>query len=408
MALLMTTRRAAAYVNGQTFPDMSRKTAATKSAAPDILFYATPTLCADLLWLGKFDAPDPVLAMRIGGKTVAALSPLEYSRGVKTSKFDEVLPMEVVEAEAKAKYGDTGHPVARCVRLLAEQRGTKSFTVADDFSTGITLDLIKNGFEITPGALTLVPERLIKTPDEVEKIREGNACSATGIKRAETVLREATVGKGGVLKWKGKTLTSELLRAEIVKACIDAGGMAEGTIVAGGDQAVDCHERGSGPLRANEFIIVDVFPRMLSTLYCGDMTRTFLKGKATPAQRKQYAAVKAAHKRGLEAVRADRHGSEIHSDVVQSFEENGYKSGRDDTGYFGFYHGTGHGLGLEIHEPLRMRGWGSHMIREGMVVTVEPGLYYLGKGGARIEDVVLVTKTGCQMISKYHYKWEIA
>lgn len=389
---------------------MSRKavSSAQKSAGPDLLFYATPEQNADLLWLGGFNAPDPVLAVRIAGKTVAALSPLEYSRGVKTSGYDVVLPMETVEAEAKAKYGDKGNPVVSMVRLLAERYGAKSFVVAEDFSAGLAFELVKAGIGIEPGPLCIVPERLIKTAAEVEMVREGNACSAAGIGAAERVLREAKIGKGGLLKWKGKTLTSELLRAEVVKACIDAGGMANGTIIAGGDQAVDCHERGSGPLYANQFIIVDVFPRMNATLYCGDMTRTFLKGKATPEQKKQYAAVKAAHKAGLEAVRADRHGSEIHADVVKSFENNGYKSGRDETGYFGFYHGTGHGLGLEIHEPTRMRGWGSHMIRKDMIMTVEPGLYYLGKGGVRIEDVVLVTQTGCKMISQYHYKWEIA
>ncbi len=388
---------------------MSRKTSPAKPAVgPDLLFYATPEHCADLLWFGKFNAPDPVLAIRVAGKKIAALTPLEYSRGVKTSGYDIVLPMETLEAEAKAKYGDTGNPVVLMVRLLAERYGAKSFLVAEDFSAGIAFDLVKAGIEILPGSLCIVPERLIKTDAEVEFVREGNACSAAGIKAAESVLHEATIGKGGLLKWKGKSLTSEVLRAEIVKACIDAGGMANGTIVAGGDQAVDCHERGHGPLYANQFIIVDVFPRINSTLYCGDMTRTFLKGKATSEQKKQYAAVKAAHKRGLDAVRGGRHGSEIHAEVVQSFEQNGYKSGRDGTGYFGFYHGTGHGLGLEIHEPVRMRGWGSHPIKSGMIMTVEPGLYYLGKGGVRIEDVVLVTDTGCKMISKYHYKWEIA
>ena len=378
------------------------------ASAPDLLFYAAPGQCADLLWLGKFDAPDPVLALRIGGKTVAALSPLEYARGKRESAFGEILPMEVVEAEAKATFGETGHSVARCIRLLAARHGAKAFTVADDFPAGIALDLIAHGFDITPGPPTLVPERLIKTPDEVAAIRDGNACSAAGIRAAENVLKAATIAKGGLLKWKGRTLTSELLRAEIIKACIDAGGMANGTIVAGGDQAVDCHERGHGPLRANEFIIVDVFPRINATNYCGDMTRTFLKGKATPEQRAMYAAVRAAQKRAMEVIRDGVHGSEVHAATAKSFADAGYKSGRDDTGYFGFYHGTGHGLGLEIHEPLRMRGWGAHPIKAGMVVTVEPGLYYPGKGGVRIEDVVLVTTTGCEPVSKYHYKWELA
>ena len=138
------------------------------------------------------------------------------------------------------------------------------------------------------------------------------------------------------------------------------------------------------------------------------MTRTFLKGKATPEQRRQYAAVKEAQRRAMAAVRDGVHGSAVHAEAVACFAELGYETGRDAKGYFGFYHGTGHGLGLEIHEPLRMRGANAHDIRAGMVVTVEPGLYYLGRGGVRIEDVVWVTKDGCEMLSKFHYKWEIA
>ena len=384
---------------------MSRKTSA---AGPDLLFYANPELCADLLWLGKFAAPDPFLALRVGGRKIAALSPLEFARGKRESAFDEVLALETLEAEARARFGEEGHPVARLVRLLAERHGVNAFTVSDDFPAGIAFDLVKHGLVIEPGPAPLVPERLIKSREEAELVREGNACSAAGLRAAERVLREAGIGRGGLLKWKGRTLTSEILRAEVNKACIDAGGTAVGTIVAGGDQGVDCHERGHGPLRANEFIIVDVFPRIDATGYHGDMTRTFLKGKATPEQRRQYAAVKEAQKRAMAAVRDGVHGSAVHAEAVACFAELGYETGRDAKGYFGFYHGTGHGLGLEIHEPLRMRGANAHDIRAGMVVTVEPGLYYLGRGGVRIEDVVWVTKDGCEMLSKFHYKWEIA
>ncbi len=384
---------------------MSRKTA---EARTDLLFYANPEQSADLLWLGKFAAPDPFLAVRIDGRKIAALSPLEFARGKRESAFDEVLALETLEAEALARFGSEGHPVARLVRLLAERHGAKSFAVSDDFPAGIAFDLVKHGVEILPGPATLVPERLIKTREEAERVREGNACSAAGLRAAERVLREADIGRGGVLRWNGRTLTSEVLRAEVNKACIDAGGTAVGTIVAGGDQGVDCHERGHGPLRADEFIIVDVFPRINATGYHGDMTRTFLKGKATPAQRRQYAAVREAQKLAIEAVRDGVHGTEVHAVPAGYFKSLGYETGRDAKGYFGFYHGTGHGLGLEIHEPLRMRAANAHAIRAGMVVTVEPGLYYPGQGGVRIEDVVWVTKDGCEMLSKFHYKWEIA
>lgn len=380
----------------------------SSAPGPDLLFYANPELCADLLWLGRFAAPDPFLALRLGGRSVAVLSPLEFARGRRESAFDEVLALESLEAEACARFGEAGHPVGRLVRLLAERHGAKAFTVPEDFPAAIAFDLVKHGLEIHPGAATLLPQRLIKSSEEAGRVREGNDCSAAGLRAAERVLREAEIGRGGRLRWKGRALTSELLRAEVNKACVDAGGMPAGTIVAGGDQGVDCHERGHGPLHANEFIIVDVFPRMDATGYHGDMTRTFLKGRASPEQRRQYAAVREAQKRALGAVRAGVHGSAVHAVAAACFKELGYESGRDAKGYFGFYHGTGHGLGLEIHEPLRMRAANAHGLRAGMVVTVEPGLYYLGRGGVRIEDVVWVTDDGCEPLSKFHYRWEIA
>ena len=91
--------------------------------------------------------------------------------------------------------------------------------------------------------------------------------------------------------WSGRTLTSEILRAEIDSAILRAGGLPANTIVAGGDQACDPHERGSGPLKANSLIILDIFPRDAMSGYFGDMTRTVVRGRASEAQRRLWETV---------------------------------------------------------------------------------------------------------------------
>jgi Xaa-Pro aminopeptidase len=218
-------------------------------------------------------------------------------------------------------------------------------------------------------------------------------------------LREATIQQGK-LHYQGKFLTSERLKEEIEIACLRAGAVSGHTIAAGGDQACDPHCSGSGVLRANELIIIDVFPRVVATGYHGDMTRTFLKGKASEEQKRLVATVRAAQQKALESIRAGVTGDSIHQKVVDHFEEHGYRTDRAAKQPFGFFHGTGHGLGLEVHESPRLSA-GGPKLRAGQVVTVEPGLYYPGLGAVRIEDVVRVTKEGSEMLSNCHYRWLI-
>ena len=91
-------------------------------------------------------------------------------------------------------------------------------------------------------------------------------------------------------------------------------------------------------------------------------------------------------------------GSDVHAAVARFFEASGWPSGRDSTGRpFGFFHGTGHGVGLQIHEEPRLSVTGGELA-PGMVVTVEPGLYYPDLGGVRIEDTVAVTASGCEIL----------
>jgi Xaa-Pro aminopeptidase len=183
-----------------------------------------------------------------------------------------------------------------------------------------------------------------------------------------------------------------------------AGGVPAGTIVAGGDQACDPHERGYGALYADSLIILDVFPRDAKTGYFGDMTRTVLRGRASEAQRKLWETVKAGQALALKRVKAGVDGMTIHKAIQELFAARGFPTEVRNGRRVGFFHGTGHGLGLEIHEHPRLQ---KVVLKDRQVLTVEPGLYYPGVGGAREEDVVVVTKTGCRILSRFPKQLEI-
>src|SRR2546421_11370302 len=226
----------------------------------------------------------------------------------------------------------------------------------------------------------------------------------TGMARAIDVLSASKPGAGKKLKWSGKTLTSEILRAEIDSAILRAGGIPTNTIVAGGDQACDPHEGGFGPLRADSLIILDIFPRDGKTGYWGDMTRTVVRGRASEQQRKLWEAVKAGQRLALKRIKAGVDGVSIHLAITELFERRGFPTEVRNGRRVGFFHGTGHGLGLEIHEYPRLQ---KVVLKDRQVVTVEPGLYYPGLGGVRHEDVVVVTKTGCKILSRFPNQLEI-
>ncbi len=171
------------------------------------------------------------------------------------------------------------------------------------------------------------------------------------------------------------------------------------TICAPGDQAVDPHEEGHGPIAAHTPIVMDIFPRSESTGYFGDLTRTVVRGRAALRLKEVYALVHEGVRLGHRRVRPGAKGPAIHAEIHRLFVSRGYATGLKDGRMQGFFHGTGHGLGLQIHEPPSISPRPS-TLRAGHVVTVEPGLYYLGLGGVRIEDVALVTPTGSRNLTR--------
>ena len=380
--------------------------APSRSDTTPILLYANPEIDADMLYFGKFLAPDPFLAIGHGRQRIAVLSPLELGRAYKESGFTDILSLSDVGVAARAALGIKNPDTADIIRYLAQSRQITRFKVPHNFPLAIARKLEAADITIELGTEPFFPEREKKRDDEAEAIRAGNAISAAGFRCVKKILKAATINKQGYLIYEGKKLTSEYVQRAIEKTALELGGVSTNTIVAGGDQACDPHERGHGPLKANELIIVDIFPRVSSTRYHGDMTRTFLKGKASPEQKRLVKTVKAAHALALSLVKTRVRGNLIHKSVADYFDKEGYITERVGDTFKGFFHGTGHGLGLDVHEAPRVSRAGGPL-KTNAVVTIEPGLYYPGLGACRIEDVVRVKPDGCEMLSEFNYAWEI-
>ncbi|MCR5183413.1 MAG: Xaa-Pro peptidase family protein [Opitutales bacterium] len=375
----------------------------------DVLLYAAPYFNADMRWFTHFACGDPLLAFTVGKKRIAAITVLEMVRFKKESRFDVVLDMNAEMAALRESVPDAGP--ADLAAALIKRYGGKAFMVPPDFPAAVYDKLLKLGIDVVVGGSPFFPNRVIKTAEEIQWLREGNRASCAGFRAVERVLKESTINRAGYVVYQGRVLTSERLRLEIEKACLDFGGInLEGVIAAAGVQGTDCHCAGFGPIKANELIVCDIFPRITGTGYWGDMTRTYLKGKASPAQKKLVADVKKAHDRAMANVKPGAICYDIHMDVVNYFKELGYKTEIVNGVPTGFFHGLGHGVGLDVHEAPNLGGRAVQKtpLKENMVVTIEPGLYYPEIGGCRIEDSCLVTADGCEPLAKHPYKWEIA
>jgi len=358
---------------------------------------------ADMLYATRIFIGDPFIFLQQKGKRILVLSDLEIDRAKKNAKADEFVMFNQLEREVQGK-AKKAPPYEKVLAHFLTKRGVKRALVPANFPLGFANEIKRNGIALETSNGLFWPAREKKTAEEIRLLERALRMTETGMKRGMEILKASKPGTGKKLKWSGKTLTSEILRAEIDSAILRAGGIPTNTIVAGGDQACDPHERGFGPLRADSLIILDIFPRDGKTGYWGDMTRTVVRGRASEQQRKLWEAVKAGQRLALKRIKAGVDGVSIHQAITELFERRGFPTEVRNGRRVGFFHGTGHGLGLEIHEYPRLQ---KVVLKAGQCLTVEPGLYYPGIGGARIEDVVIVEKTGCRILSRFPKQLEI-
>ena len=358
---------------------------------------------ADMLYATRIFIGDPFIFLQQKGKRILVLSDLEIDRAKKNAKADEFVMFNQLEREVQGK-AKKAPPYEKVLAHFLTKRGVKRALVPANFPLGFANEIKRNGIALETSNGLFWPAREKKTTEEIRLLERALRMTETGMKRGMEILKASKPGTGKKLKWSGKTLTSETLRAEIDSAILRAGGVPTNTIVAGGDQACDPHERGFGPLRADSLIILDIFPRDGKTGYWGDMTRTVVRGRASEEQRKLWEAVKAGQRLALKRIKAGVDGVSIHQAITELFERRGFPTEVRNGRRVGFFHGTGHGLGLEIHEYPRLQ---KVVLKAGQCLTVEPGLYYPGIGGARIEDVVIVEKTGCRILSRFPKQLEI-
>jgi Xaa-Pro aminopeptidase len=368
------------------------------------MIYADSEHNSDLFYATHFLAPDAFLYFEKAGRSYIVLNQLEYDRGAREADADKVINLSDVIDQLKKKGEKTD--TANWISIVLKKHGLNRVQVSPSFPIGLGDLLRKKRLHVDVAEDALFPERAIKQKDEIKAIRHSLKVTTELLKAAIHAIQSSRPAKNKVLMLHGKPLTSEIVQSIIRMEASRRGFRASNPIVAGGIQACDPHERGSGKLRANELIIIDIFPKDLKSGYWGDMTRTVVKGRANEAQRKLFNTVWKSQKLAFSKLRAGVDGQSVHKAIDDLFESQGYQTSNGSGRYEGFFHGTGHGLGLDIHESPRVSKV-SHKLRDGEVVTVEPGLYYQGIGGVRIEDVVAVKSSGCELLSHCPVRLEI-
>ena len=361
----------------------------------------------DIYHATRFLAPDPLVVLERDGELVLLTNSLEEGRARKQSRATTI---ENVDAYGARELRAMMHPISDATATVIERFLTahqaKRVRVPDFFPLALADRLRERGVEISV-AEGLEQRRRAKRDEEITALEATQRATEEAWQLGVDAIARAEARPDGTLVLDGETLTAERVRSIVESALLERGCVAESTIIAPGEQAADPHMIGSGPIRANEPVVMDIFPQHKETRYYADMTRTVSKGAPRPEIVRMYEIVRQAQDAGIKALRPGITGIEVHELVEDVIFAAGYDTLRPgqkhdvkDPVTRGFIHGTGHGVGLEIHEVPSVGRDGASPLAMGDDVTVEPGIYEPGVGGVRLEDMLVITADGSRNLTR--------
>ena len=353
---------------------------------------------SNLYYATGFLAPDPFIFLQIGDEKIIIMSDLELDRAKAHAKVDTVLSYTVYEDMAKKQGIDTPATVDVLHEFMRE-RGIKDLTVPASFGIRQAILLKDRGYNIEVKNDPFFEERTTKSEDEIENIVHVLRQIERAVDKAIGYIKNSEI-RDGYLYSGERQVTSEDIKRLIAICLLENDLIAQHTIVSCGGDTSSPHLEGNGPLMAHVPVIIDVFPRSAKSRYYADITRTVVRGAASQEVKRMYASVLSAQELAVSMIKDGVNGKDVHEAVLSHFKGLGYESGEIDGYMQGFFHGTGHGIGLDIHEPPRISKK-RDTLHTGNVVTVEPGLYYKGIGGVRLEDMVVVQKYGVIILTEY-------
>jgi Xaa-Pro aminopeptidase len=376
---------------------------------PDVLIYGDTVRSPELRHEVPLAIPDEFLYVEKGDRRAVVIHSLEIPRVREEAPDLEIIPVEQLGADELYAQGKQGWEVELELALRAcRELGIDSATVPATFPTGHADHLRAQGIEIVVDRDLFDNRRRSKNETELRGIRNAQRACEAALDAARELLRRAEANGGG-LELDGTPLTCERIKRVIEDVFADHAVEGGDMIVSHGPQTAVGHDTGSGQIAPNEPIVFDLYPKDKATGCYADMTRTYVVGEPSGELRAWYGLVKEALDTSTSEVKPGVNGRMLFEQVCELFHQAGYKTQlHKQPGEVleeGFFHGLGHGVGLEVHELPAMSRTG-HDLVPGDVITIEPGLYRAGYGGLRLEDLVLVTKDGYEVITDYPYDLE--
>jgi Xaa-Pro aminopeptidase len=374
-----------------------------------VLIYGDSFRSPDMRHAVPLGVPDPFLYAEQNGSRHVFASSMEATRLRQLGLFDVHVHEELGFDELMAAGIDESELYAQLALRAVGSLGLGRASVPRDFPIWLADRLRADGIELDVDQDVFDDRRRAKTEAQVAGMRRAQRAAEAAMDVCRELLRRAEI-RGAELLLDGEQLTVERVKADMNVAFAANDTTADEYIVAPGAQGAVGHDMGSGPIRPGTPLVVDIFPRDNASAVYTDMTRTFVVGEVSDDVREWHRLCKEALDAAIAQIRAGVEARAVFDLTCDIFEAAGEPTQRTkqpgETLVDGFFHGLGHGVGLEVHEEPSMGRLANKKLVAGDTVTVEPGLYRSGYGGVRLEDIVLVTENGAENLTDYPYDLE--